>query len=90
MWSRRAVTQSPEVSMVRAIVACVASTSSIRDGRRNDAAQVYDGGNEKHSEINVRATSVVVRWTLGIDSVQIFLLIMKRFRGFELGGPTCR
>jgi hypothetical protein len=30
--SRRAVTQSPDVSIVRAICACTASTSSIRDG----------------------------------------------------------
>src|ERR1700733_10327836 len=30
--SRRAVTQSPEVSMLRAICACTASTSSIREG----------------------------------------------------------
>ena len=31
-YRRRAVTQSPEVSMLRAICACTASTSSISEG----------------------------------------------------------
>src|SRR5581483_1707911 len=33
--SRRAVTQSPELSILRAIWACTASTSSIKDGGLN-------------------------------------------------------